>query len=209
MDLDDSLVVPVGHMLYPLFEAGLREELIWMMRNADVLLTTTPNLAEEFQAYNKNVHVVPNGLPFDEESFTLSEDRYSKTPFVWAGSETHKADLEVLPDLGDKLTICGYKVDASEPMSKHEWRTIREDICPNAVYEHHRYIDNYMDAYDGHEICLAPLADNKFNTCKSNLKILEAGAKGLPIICSSNDSYMNPLLDPYVVHATGTEGFAH
>lgn len=209
MDLDDSLLVPEGHMLAPLFDSGLREELIWMMRNADAMLTTTENLAEEFSQYNKNVHVVPNGLPFDEEGFTITQDRHSKSPFVWAGSETHKADLMVLPDLGNKLTICGYKTEAAEPMSKEEWRIISEEIAPNAIYEHHRYIDHYMAAYDGHEIALAPLADNKFNTCKSNLKILEAGAKGLPIICSKNDSYISPLLDGYVAYADGTEGFSH
>ena len=51
---------------------------------------------------------------------------------------------------------------------------------------------DYMSAYDGHRCAIAPLLDTPFNACKSNLKILEAGAKGIPIICSSVRPYYNP-----------------
>lgn len=200
MDVDDSLFPPSTHMLYNAFEKGLREEMIWLMRNSDVVLVSTEILAESFKAYNDNIYVVPNGLPFDEEGFTLTEDRHSKSPFVWAGSETHKEDIALLPDLGDKLTLCGYKAEMDDPLAKEEWKIIRESIAPNAQYEYHRLIQNYMNAYDGHEICLAPLVDNLFNAGKSNLKILEAGAKGLPIICSANVNYKDDRLDPYVIH---------
>ena len=34
------------------------------------------------------------------------------------------------------------------------------------------------------DIALAPLEDNPFNACKSNLRLLEYGAMGWPVICS-------------------------
>lgn len=201
MDLDDSLEIPKHHMLAPVFDSGLREDLIWCLSNSDVIITTTEALAKEFKQYNKNVFIVPNGLPFDEEGFTLTTDRVSKTPFVWAGSETHKHDLKLLPDLADRLTLCGQKTDIVEWLSKREWDTITRRILPNSKYEMHRSLDTYMSAYDGHSVALAPLEDNEFNRAKSNLKVLEAGAKGLPIICSDLDCYQDEGLSQYVLYA--------
>lgn len=201
MDLDDSLDLPIDHVLWPVFNSGIRAELIWCLQNSDVVLTTTSRLAEELSQYNKNVFVVPNGLPFDEKGFTLSEDKKSKSYFVWAGSETHKNDLRELPDLGDRLTVCGYKTDASEPVAKREWMDISQNILPYAKYEHHRSLESYMQSYDGHAVSLAPLEDSNFNRSKSNLKILEAGAKGLPIICSKVDCYDDETLSDYLLYA--------
>jgi glycosyltransferase involved in cell wall biosynthesis len=40
------------------------------------------------------------------------------------------------------------------------------------------------------DCALAPLCNDKFSLCKSNLKVLEAGAFSLPIICSNAKPYM-------------------
>lgn len=77
----------------------------------------------------------------------------------------------------------------SEVLSSREWSLIRENVAPTCVYEGVRPYANYMESYDGHQISLAPLIDNVFNNAKSNLKILEAGAKGLPLICSPRENY--------------------
>lgn len=62
-----------------------------------------------------------------------------------------------------------------------------------------------MEAYDGHSLAVAPLIDSPFNRCKSNLKILEAGAKGLPIICSKVLPYYNPIDESVVSYAETTQ----
>lgn len=188
MDLDDSLNVPDSHMLKKVFDKGLRNDLRWFLERSDLITTTTPALRKELLDYNDNVHVVPNALPFDEGQFTYTSDRYSKSPMVWAGSETHREDLAMLPDFGDSITLCGYRKD-KEVISSHEWAQLRTTIQPNAVYEAMRPYSSYMESYDGHQLVLAPLVDNVFNKSKSNLKILEAGAKGLPILCSPRENY--------------------
>lgn len=188
MDLDDSLHIPKGHMLEPLFDQVIREDLKWFLERADLVTTTTPALQVELSQYNGNVHIIPNGFPFDQGQYTLTRDRYSKTPVVWAGSETHKADLAMIPEFGRILTLCGFRRDHEE-MSSAEWTEIREDVLPGSVYEGIRPFDSYMESYDGHQFAIAPLVDNPFNNAKSNLKILEAGAKGIPIICSPRENY--------------------
>lgn len=200
MDVDDSLQMPEGHMLKALFDKGIRNDMKWFMERSDLITTTTKELQKEFSQYNDNVHVVPNGLPFDEDQFTATRDRYSKSPLVWAGSETHRDDLGILPEFGKSLTLCGFRKD-SEKVSSDEWTQIKNIIQPSVVYENIRPYDKYMESYDGHQIALAPLVLNKFNNSKSNLKVLEAGAKQIPIICSRTNNYYNDGLRDYVFYA--------
>ena len=50
-------------------------------------------------------------------------------------------------------------------------------------------IQNYALPYNLMDAALAPLCSDKFSQCKSNLKVLEAAAFSLPIICSNVEPY--------------------
>jgi len=52
-------------------------------------------------------------------------------------------------------------------------------------------INTYMTMYDELDLCLAPLKNYEFNSYKSNLKLLEAGAKKKPIIVSGVTPYLD------------------
>ena len=60
-----------------------------------------------------------------------------------------------------------------------------------------------MDVYNGHAISVAPLVNTSFNRSKSNLKALEAGAKGLAFVGSKVHPYENSLDDGVVLLADG------
>lgn len=60
---------------------------------------------------------------------------------------------------------------------------------------------DYVGLLDGHRCALAPLVDNPFNRSKSNLKVLEAGAKGIPIITSKVHPYLNDVDKDVVLYA--------
>lgn len=53
-----------------------------------------------------------------------------------------------------------------------------------------RPVNSYATLYDDLDICLAPLQNYKFNNMKSNLKLLEAGAKRTPIVISGIEPYL-------------------
>ena len=187
VDLDDFYQLNPEHYLASLYESNTHS-IVAMVKLADAVIVTTEYLAYKVRHLTRNVVVIRNALPFDSGQFTLSNDRTSDTPIVWAGSETHKQDLAILPNFGKDLTLCGFRQD-SEVLSSQEWSIIREDIAPGCIYEGVRPYMSYMESYDGHQISLAPLTNNVFNNAKSNLKILEAGAKGLPLVCSPRENY--------------------
>lgn len=187
VDLDDFYSLNPEHYMAGVF-TNHSKTIVEMIKLADVVTVTTEYLAYKIRHLNRNVVVIRNALPYDEGQFTLTKDRYSKSPLVWAGSETHKHDLAILPDFGKDLTLCGFRRDHEE-LSSAQWLQIKEDIQPDCVYEGIRPYECYMEAYDGHQISIAPLVNNHFNNAKSNLKILEAGAKGLPLVCSPRENY--------------------
>ncbi|MFB9087066.1 glycosyltransferase [Erwinia tracheiphila] len=43
------------------------------------------------------------------------------------------------------------------------------------------------------DLALAPVEDNIFNACKSNLRLMEYGACGVPVICSDVECYRGDL----------------
>ncbi len=58
-------------------------------------------------------------------------------------------------------------------------------------------IGSYATNYNLADICLAPLENTKFNTMKSQLKIIEAGWFGKPIIASNILPYTEDIINAY------------
>lgn len=50
-------------------------------------------------------------------------------------------------------------------------------------------LDSYINYYDQADVALIPLVKNEWNSYKSELKLIEAGCKGIPVICSAVEPY--------------------
>jgi hypothetical protein len=59
----------------------------------------------------------------------------------------------------------------------------------NPTIYNYNEVSHYMAAYCDSDISLIPLVDSKFNSMKSNLKVLETAAKRNPVIVSNVDPY--------------------
>lgn len=197
MDIDDHYQLDPSHYLYSTFlRNGMMQHLISNLKLADVVTTTTPLLASKLRHLNPNIVVIPNALPYDQDQFVLSPDIESKTPIIWCGGASHYNDLKEIQGipLGDKMTFVGFNPENTE------WKKINIDH-PDVTYEGEIKLPFYMRGYNGHQFAIAPLGDSIFNSCKSNLKVLEAGAKGIPIICSRVEPYFNSVDKQVVVYA--------
>jgi len=53
----------------------------------------------------------------------------------------------------------------------------------------------FGNVYDDIDISVVPIIKNEFNSCKSELKMLEASAKDCAVICHHNNPYLNLATD--------------
>jgi glycosyltransferase involved in cell wall biosynthesis len=96
----------------------------------------------------------------------------------WIGAGQHKGDLELITRVVRELA------------TEVDWVFMgmcTDDIKPH-IKEYHDFvpIGDYpkkMASLDL-DIAIAPLEQNIFNECKSNLRLLEYGAMGWPVVCS-------------------------
>ncbi|CBJ35293.1 glycosyltransferase [Ralstonia solanacearum] len=203
VDLDDDILLPPGHLLYDLHQAkGISQRLVENIRRADVVTVTNSVLAGKVAPYHRNIVVVPNALPFDVGQFSLSTSDEGRK-IVYVGGFGHEADLAIIRDAvpRDEFTIAGDPGMVTDNVLAPSWQRIREAFY-FAEFQPVLRIDQYMRHYDRRCISVAPLVDTQFNQCKSNLKALEAGAKGLAFVASRVHPYYNELDKHAVLYAS-------
>lgn len=182
MDLDDYWHLSEDHYLKKQWDAAFTgPRTIAALKMSDVVTVATQALADRVAPYNPNVVIVPNALPFGEGQFTRRE---GMNGFVYAAGPSHANDLALLGEAANQADVTLAGVVAKHP----EWdRMLR--MAPRAQSAMFRKVTEYMGLYADHAVALAPLVDNEFNRCKSNLKLLEAAAAGLAVIASPVEPY--------------------
>lgn len=154
----------------------------------DRFVVSTAALAEAFSGLHERIRVVENRLPVSWWKGLKSERRVGSKPRVgWAGGASHTGDLELLLDVVKDLA------------DEVDW--VFFGMCPEKlrpyVQEFHSgvSIHQYPAALAGLDLdlALAPLEQNLFNECKSNLRLLEYGACGYPVVCSDIRCYQDGL----------------
>lgn len=166
---------------------------------AFAMTVSTPQMAREYFPYNPSVYVVPNYL--DEERWTnpLVIKNDGKIRIGWMGGNAHADDLKMISRILDKIVkeFKGKVIFETMGMTKQELTGVflSKDFsgsCPSCGYEGelHHFPGESQDTYPlvvaskGWDIALAPVVNNAFGNCKSDLKIKEYSAVGLPIIAS-------------------------
>lgn len=195
LDVDDYWLLDVHHIAYNIYRESNFEALqITHLQRADIVTTTHERLADKIYPYNKNVVILPNAIP-RHEYFAAERTESESVRLFWQGSITHEKDIELLRNPFKRLdknkylmVLAGYtKHDAWDRMVNAYTNGLRLKGCilpglpPNEYYSNYRYAD----------VCLAPLTNTRFNSLKSNLKILEAASLGRPVIASHVHPYLN------------------
>ena len=197
VDNDDFWTLDATHVLYERYKHGdITLKILEYIQEADLCTVTHERLADEVYKYNKNVEILPNALPYGEEQFLDNKIESDLVRLFWAGSGTHEHDIKILKNplrkisqlSGIKSVIAGYN-DAEQ----HVWNKMcmwfsNNYKIPTQIY---RFTETfkYMAAYADSDISLIPLVESKFNSMKSNLKVLETAAKKNPAIVSNVHPY--------------------
>lgn len=175
-------------------------------RAASAMTVSTEQLAREYFPYNRNIFVVPNRLDSDAWDIPIVRRQDGKIRIGWAGGNAHADDLRMVSKVLARITkeSDGNVLFETVGMTKHELAGVfpMEEFtatCPHCGFEgelHHfpgEQLANYplTLAGKGWDIAIAPLIDNAFNNAKSNLKIMEYAALGLPIVATPARPYVD------------------
>jgi len=151
----------------------------------DRFVVSTPAMAEAFAGLHGDIRVVANRLPPTLwNHLPASRRNAGARPRVgWAGGISHAGDLEMIANVVRALA--------------HEVDWVFFGLCPDVlrpyVAEFHPGVD--IERYPrvlarlDLDLAIAPLEDNRFNACKSALRLLEYGACGFPVVCSDIEPY--------------------
>ena len=196
MDIDDHWQLPVNHLYYNTYQ-DIAERIERNLMQADLVTVTNSNLLNKVKQFNDNVIVMPNALPYGLNQFNDSRVKSDKVRLFWCGSISHDNDIKILKEPLKRLqgrkdiqmVMGGY--NDSDAYTKSIWDKMFSMFTGNlpSIKLHSASPTQYMDMYNYADIVLIPLEDSEWHACKSNLKILEAAAKRLPVICSNVAPY--------------------
>lgn len=145
----------------------------------DRFVVSTEPLAEALAGLHRDTRVVHNRLPPERWRGLKSLRQQGRRPRVgWAGGTGHQGDLEVIADVVKALA------------GEVDW--VFFGMCPQSMrpYLHEFHGPTSFEKYPQKladldlDLALAPLESHIFNDCKSNLRLLEYGACGFPVVCS-------------------------
>lgn len=152
----------------------------------DRFVVSTEALADAFNGLHSEIIVMENRLPVSWWHGLQTQRRQGEKPRVgWAGGSSHTGDLELIADVVRDLA------------DEVEW--VFFGMCPDKLRPYvHEYHDGVaIEQYPAKlaslnlDLGLAPLEINLFNECKSNLRLLEYGACGIPVVCTDIRPYQN------------------
>ncbi len=164
------------------------------LKKSDRLIVTTEALRQHYKKYVKDVWLLPNCLDKQWSSISRPKATGGKLRVGWVGAGQHKGDLELVTGVVRELA------------GEVDW--VFMGMCTDEIRllikEYHGFVSitDYPSKMASLklDIAIAPLESNFFNECKSNLRLLEYGAMGWPVVCS--DVYPYQTLNPPVLRCS-------
>lgn len=167
----------------------------------DGMICSTEKLKQVYSKYNKNIRVIPNHLPkfLWGEPLPFKEEISKKPRVYWGGSSNHfavKPDSkggdfgnELLDFIKKTVDDIQWVIMGAIPQELNDVKGKIEFHPWQSIWKFPQYIKKLNI-----DIAIAPLEDNLFNACKSNIKRLEYTILGCPGVYSNVEPYKDATL---------------
>ena len=182
LDNDDYWKLPKDNPAYQIYKDKTSHDIKNSIKIADEIWTPSSYLAELMKQINPDAvyKVIPNTIHQKEKQWNDWEKDNPvdwKVRFGYLGANGHQKDLDVMGmTFEDHELYCMALMDYPERL-KAKYRMNPVDIT------------QYAQLYKFFDVSLSPLKDSKFNRCKSELKVIEAGFTRTAIIASNVTPY--------------------
>lgn len=194
-DFDDHWYLGKDHYLYEMYQKFQASELMeeWI-KVSDAVTVTHERLFHDVFPLNQNVHILPNAIPEFGQFLAKKQDDPCVRLF-WAGGVTHKNDLSIISRPLQKLKGKNVKLVMGGYVKENdEWKEMAKLYTQGSSFNTEVLealpVEDYYYMYSKCDIAVIPLAETKFNSYKSNLKILEAANIGSPVVVSRVHPYL-------------------
>ena len=188
LTLDDLLSqVPKDNSFYRYSYKDAKPRLRKALSFCDRLIVSTEPLAALCRPMIEDIHIIPNRLESSQWGNLRSLRRQGKKPRVgWAGAQQHKGDLALIVDV------------VKQTSAEVDW--VFFGMCPVElrpyVSEFHDFVLSFYEypaklASLNLDLAVAPLEVHAFNEAKSNLRLLEYGILGWPVVCTDVYPYQD------------------
>lgn len=152
------------------------------MRKCDAMIVSTEFLYEKYKKFNENIFLCRNGI--DLRRYDLTKPERDTVNIGWAGATGHlRAMMPWLNQVGavmaQKPEVCFISVGAPFADALRQFGN-RAIAIPWAA------IEQYPSAMTMFDVALAPGGSGGWYRGKSDLRWLEAGALGIPIIARAS-----------------------
>ena len=172
-----------------------------VMARCDAVTVSTPTLARRIRQEfpSMSIWTVPNAIDYGHRDWEAREDRHESGTcgyFVlgWTGSIHHTRDggamLQALPAVFDRYPDTVFLMQCDRPLY-YQWTMPlvgrykdRLRWAPPVTFDIHPQVYSLFD------VNLAPLERTPFNACKSDLRLIEGGAHGVPYVASKVAPYL-------------------
>ena len=192
-DLDDDIWAwREGTKEYKYWDDNRRLEAELNIQCADLVTAPTHNLAELLSDLNPRLAVLPNTIP--RKLLQLNPNHRNRFIIGWQGAQQHTADLRLIYD-----PVLRFMLRHSD-VELHLWGPEKlEQYLP--AFDERIICYPWIQSVWGHymrlsmDIGLAPIdPTDRFNETKSDIKIREYAALGIPFIASKSDAYTQTTL---------------
>ena len=202
-DNNNKLVVDVDDAFFSMNESHPEWELYkpkiaaleYVIKNADLVTVTNEFMKHGYSKIAKMIAIVPNTIDaklWKKPRFNLRRNTNNKLRIIYMGTATHEKDfLMVLPALEElakkrpgsfELTIIGVARDIPKyPWIKRIYQPKGKSVYPEFV--------RWFVKQGPFDVGICPLKDSKFNSAKSDIKILDYLAANIYPVASAVKPY--------------------
>jgi glycosyltransferase involved in cell wall biosynthesis len=199
-DLDDHWDLDPNHALFTYYKkTNLSNYILQSVISSDAVSVTHERLADAVLPYNRNIWILPNAIDDQHPQFQQQHTLGEKVRLFWAGGITHEHDIAILRNPMKRISadtylthrsmvVMGGYVEGYEPWKRMVTSFTNGFKMPGVILNG-KEVNEYYSLYQYADICLVPLQQSRFNSFKSNLKILEAANIGVPVVVSNVHPY--------------------
>ena len=185
LDNDDYWKLNKDNPAWQLYEVYFGPDIKKTIRIADVIWTPSRYLARQMGHINPlaDIRFVNNAIdPIEKQWANQRKTSGKELRFGYLGASAHTNDIKLM-----NYKFTGKNLVCIKDLGYEEILDPNQTLKPKGIFEYGSY-------YKRIDVSLAPLAMNKFNRCKSDLKVTEAAMTKTAIIASNVENYNGSII---------------